>query len=285
MTDSLYSLPISALAILAAVLFVGSYWVGCFLLRPVLRVFVRSGGAVQNDIIGTVLSSFGVLYGLLLSLIAVAAYQNLNEVETQVENEAASLLALYRDAGNFPQPQRDKLQGLLKDYCSLVIDEQWPVQRRGEIPRGAHKILGPIRTTLMRFEPSDGREERLVNLAIEHFELMTERSRHRVYATKQHLPSVMWYVVVIGTLINFILLWLFDMRLVTQLFLGGLLAFFLGALILLIAVLDRPYRSVEFGVSPDAFILVQQVMEAPQTMAPPAPQATGAQAAGGSPDG
>ena len=50
------------------------------------------------------------------------------------------------------------------------------------------------------------------------------------------------------------------MRFVTQLFLGGLLAFFLGALILLIAVLDRPYRSAQYGVSPEAHQLVYKVM-------------------------
>ena len=70
----------------------------------------------------------------------------------------------------------------------------------------------------------------------------------------------MWYVVIVGTLINFALMWLFDMKFVTQLFLGGLLAFFLGALILLIAVLERPYRSVDFGVSPQAHQMVLQVI-------------------------
>jgi hypothetical protein len=62
----------------------------------------------------------------------------------------------------------------------------------------------------------------------------------------------MWYVVIVGAIINIGLVWLFEMKFVTQLFLGGLLAFFLGTLILLIAVLDRPYRSREFGREPSA---------------------------------
>jgi hypothetical protein len=71
----------------------------------------------------------------------------------------------------------------------------------------------------------------------------------------------MWYVVIVGAIINYGLMWSFEMRFITQLFLGGLLAFFLGALILMLAVLDRPYRSREFGVTPQAFSLVYEVMQ------------------------
>ena len=70
----------------------------------------------------------------------------------------------------------------------------------------------------------------------------------------------MWYVVIVGTIINFGLMWMFDMKFITQLFLGRLAVVFFGALILLIAVLDRPYRSEEFGVSPEPFELVYKVM-------------------------
>jgi len=43
------------------------------------------------------------------------------------------------------------------------------------------------------------------------------------------------------------------------LFLGGLLAFFLGAMILMIARLDKPLKSHD-GISPDALAAAYQVM-------------------------
>ncbi len=92
--DLLYNLPLGALATVTAIAFVGFYWIGCFLLRPFLRVFVRADGG-ENDIVGNVLSAFGVFYGLLLSLIAVAAYQNLSRVEVEVSTEASAFLAVY----------------------------------------------------------------------------------------------------------------------------------------------------------------------------------------------
>lgn len=69
----------------------------------------------------------------------------------------------------------------------------------------------------------------------------------------------MWYVVVIGAVINIGMLWLFDMRLLSHLFLGGLLAFFLSMMILLIAALDNPFRG-EFSVTFEALEDVHRVM-------------------------
>ena len=56
--------------------------------------------------VGDFLQYFGVIYGLLLGLLAVATYQNLSDVEKTVGNEASSLAALYRDVSAYPEPAR-----------------------------------------------------------------------------------------------------------------------------------------------------------------------------------
>jgi hypothetical protein len=259
MLDRVHDLPFESLAALTAVVFVGAYWVGCIFLRPFLRIFVRSTGD-ENSVVGVVLSAFGVLYGLLLSLIAVAAYQNLSQVDAHVSAEASTLWALYQDVGEFPAPDRERLRTQLREYCQYVIAEEWPVQRRGEVPLGAGDRIAAIRKGILDFETRSRRDELVQAEALKHFGALTEHGRNRRYAAQASIPTVMWYVVITGTLINFVLMWLYKMRFITQLFLGGLLAFFLGTLILLIAVLERPYRSGEFGVSPQAHQLALQMM-------------------------
>lgn len=59
MADWIYDLPINTLAIWVAVIFVGYCWIGGLLLRPFVRA--RQGG---NDIVGHVLSSFGIFLQL-----------------------------------------------------------------------------------------------------------------------------------------------------------------------------------------------------------------------------
>ncbi len=59
-------------------------------------------------------------------------------------------------------------------------------------------------------------------------------------------------MVIVGAILNIALLWLFHMRYITMIFLGGILSFFLGAMILLIAVMDNPFRGA-VSISPAPF--------------------------------
>jgi hypothetical protein len=71
----IYDIPLAQFAVLMAGVFVLFSWLGCFLLRPILRRFVPARSET-NAIVGHVLSCHGVFYGLLLGLLALAAYQN-----------------------------------------------------------------------------------------------------------------------------------------------------------------------------------------------------------------
>jgi hypothetical protein len=84
--------------------------------------------------VGFALSSFSVLYGLLVGLLAVAAYQNFSSVADIVDKEASSLGALYRDLEGYPEPTKGRLQDELRDYTRNVIDKSWPLQRLGIVP-------------------------------------------------------------------------------------------------------------------------------------------------------
>jgi len=65
----------------------------------------------------------------------------------------------------------------------------------------------------------------------------------------------MWYVVLLGAVISIFFVWLFDMTRRAKFFLGGLMSFFISAMISLIVVLDSLLRG-EFGLSPEVFELL-----------------------------
>ena len=70
----------------------------------------------MNEILGDFLQYFGVIYGLLLGLLAVATYQNHTDVEKAVAGEASSLAALYRDIS------------AIREYMRSTIEDAWPLQ-------------------------------------------------------------------------------------------------------------------------------------------------------------
>jgi hypothetical protein len=75
----IYDIPPLWTVALFAVVFVGVCWLGIFLFRPFFRARLSPDNRL-NEILGDFLQYFGVIYGLLLGLLAVATYQNHTDV-------------------------------------------------------------------------------------------------------------------------------------------------------------------------------------------------------------
>ena len=245
-------MPTTQLGILMTIVFVGFSWTGLILFRPFMRMFVLRRRGDTNDVIGYILSCFCVFYGLLLGLIAVAAYQNYAEVDGNVSREAAALAALYEDVSQYREPFGQNLRWLLRDVCRYTIKYAWPEYQRGRIPDGTEVRIKAFQERLLAFEPVSKTEEIVHAEAIRQFNVFLEEHRVRQHSVTTGIPSVMWYVVVIGAVLNIALVWLFDIDFLDHLFLGGVLAFFLGTVILLIAAMDNPFRG-EVSIQPDVF--------------------------------
>ena len=63
-----------------------------------------------NDLVFHMASGFSLFYGLLLGLLTVAAYQNLEEVRQNVFGQASALAYLYRDVSSSPAPHGSELR-------------------------------------------------------------------------------------------------------------------------------------------------------------------------------
>jgi len=246
-----YDLPIETFAILMIAVFVGFYWAGLIFLRPILRQFVKNTRGA-NDIVGYVLSCFCVFYGLLLGLIAVTAYQNASETGANVTHEAAALSALFEDVSRYPDPYGQNLRWILRDYTRYTIKYAWPLQRRGIVPVDGTIRVQAFQEKLLDFQPVTPAQEILHAESLRQFNTFLEHRRMRLFSVNTAIPPVMWYVVILGAFINIAMVWLFDMKFITHLLLGGLLSAYLGTMIFLIAAMDHPFRG-EVAVTAEPF--------------------------------
>ena len=251
MWDWLYDLPTETLAIYTSVFFVGITWLGIIFVRPILRLWLRNQPG-SNELVTTASSGFGLLYGLLLGLLSVAAYQNMEKIQSYVGLEAANLGSLYRTVDGYPEPTRSDVQDLLRDYTLYVIHKDWPAQKGGRINPGGDRRLAVIEQRLTAFEPQTKTEEILHGQALAGLKDLREARQGRVMGNWVAIPGILWYVVIVGAGVNVILFWLLDARLRVQLFLGGIVSFFLGVMIFLVISMDRPTRG-EVSVSLAAY--------------------------------
>jgi len=256
----IYDIPALWVIVLFEAVFVGVCWLGTVVLRPFVRPWLREEPRL-NDMLAAFLQYFGVIYGLLLGLLAVATYQDRSDVEKSNANEASSLAALYRNITTYPEPSRTELQDLLREHTRYLIEEAWPQQRRGIVPVEEVDRVAALQARLALFEPQTKAQELVHENTLRQFNTFYEHRRARIYSLTSGIPAILWYTVAVGALINMILIWLFDLRPHAHWILGGLISFYLATIISVIALMDHPYRG-ELGLSPQAFQLIyDQIMK------------------------
>lgn len=254
----IYDLP----PLFAATLFAGAFMafgvIGLFVFLRVFHDWLHKDERT-NEMVGFAMTSFALLHGLLLGLLAVAAYNNYSEKVASITAEASALAALYRDTDGFPEPVRSELRHTLKDFTRSVIEVSWPLQREGHVPTEAPRIMARFFEQIYDFQPSDAHDEAALAEALEQSNTLLSLQATRIAGINRGITTLMWWVVVIGTIINIMLIWMVNGRRHIHVTLTALLSGFMGLIIYLIASLDHPFRG-QVSVGPDAFVEVYQSM-------------------------
>jgi hypothetical protein len=260
----IYDYPTWLMGLVFAFFFVATSLSGLFLVRVRVSKWIHSEHRT-NELVGMALGSFSVLYGILLGLVAVGAYQNFSSISDLVTREASCLTGFYRDVSAFPEPYRDQLQADLRSYTRYTIDYGWPAQRQGHVTTGTTQRMTVLFNDLTSFEPTDRRSEIIFGEAFRQFNNLTEIRRARMAQVTTGIPAVLWWVVGIGAFLNIVLIWMLDMEIHVHVILASVLSLFLGVVIFLVAAMDNPFRG-EVSVSASALELVYQTYMKPNSV-------------------
>lgn len=257
----LYNLPAFLVFLLVIIFFGTVSIIGFLLVRKSVEKWLGKPPA-QNEVISYYIAATGVVYGITLGLIAVGVWENYIHVTVKVEEEAATLSAVYRDVSSYPEPYKSKLTGELRTYTRYVIDEAWPLQQKGIIPTGGVDQMNRFQNTLYGFEPVTEGQKIVHASALISYNDYTLLRRLRIQNVTKGVAVMIWWVVFFGGMINLILSWLFVVKNASlHILMNGLLGALIGALIFLIIVLDFPFRGW-FKVSSEPFeIAYEQLMK------------------------
>ncbi|MEY2696361.1 MAG: hypothetical protein RL333_499 [Pseudomonadota bacterium] len=237
---------------------------GLFLLRGwIYRTFDVS--AETNEMTNGIFSGVGVLYGLLVGLVAVAGWENFNDVDDLVAKEAAAVGALYRDISALRQPAKARLQGQIRIYLDEVIHVAWPLHQKGVADTEGSRTLSRLHAEMTHYKPVVGADEDLFKEALTAFNRLSEARRMRLDEVGTGIPGTFWIVILAGAILNLPLLYLFHTnRLRTHVAATGAYALFMGSMLFLLVAVDNPLRG-EVSIPPDSF---QEVLDNLESLDP-----------------
>jgi hypothetical protein len=137
----------------------------------------------------------------------------------------------------------------------------------------AHRITQQLWHALSSVQPRNVSEQTIMDHALSELTEMTEHRRIRLLQSRQHLPPILWAVLIVGGLVTVGSTCLFavdNLKLhMVQVF---EISFLLSLMLVAIASINRPYQG-DVHVGPGAFRYALETMSEPpaETMDTPAP--------------
>ena len=259
MTDLIYNLPTWAMALTVVAATVILSLAGLLVASRLLPVELRRR---HNEFVGFNSALVGVFFAVLLAFIAVAAWESFGKAGETAETEASLAGDLFRDAHVMPEAVRGRLMDEMADYVQIVLTQEWPAMARGEeFGDEGWKPLMDFHATLIQMPAGDPGSAAMLSEALTRLNSLYDARRARLLAADDHIESMVWWVVIIGSAITIGFTFLFgmeDFRL--HMAMTGGVAASLALVIVLILAFDYPFRG-EVQIRPAGFEHVKHNME------------------------
>jgi hypothetical protein len=191
---------------------------------------------------------FGVLatgFSLLLGLIVFLAFTSYDESKTGAESEALAVVQQFETAQFLPSSARARLGGELICYGRSVMAQEWPRMETGAESGAINPWALALFRTMGAVQPTTAAEQSAYDKWFDLTSTREEARRDRVHASEGVIPTPLWRVLFfIAAIIVVYMLFFADSgeRAVVQSLLMGSVVAVIVATLLLIRILDTPYR-------------------------------------------
>jgi len=238
-----------------------------FALAVLRHYWAPSVRTAHNDVVGPNVGVIGTTYAVLIAFMLSGVWNNLQAARLNAEQEANSLVNIFRFAYQLPPESQSPVQDLARKYCESMITEEWPAMARQEQSANAHKLVQQLWRSLTSVNPRNASEQTVMDHSLSELTSMTEHRRIRLLQSRQRLPALLWAVLIVGGIITVGSTCLFGVENfklhIVQVF---ELSFLLSLMLVAIASINRPYQG-DVHVTPDAFHYALDTMNE----GPPAP--------------
>jgi hypothetical protein len=151
-----------------------------------------------NDLGFNFVATAGVVYALVLGLIAVATWENFKSVAEIANQEAFALNDLYADVSGLDDHTRQIVQRDIREYLHLVIEKEWPAQTLGRRVDDGVALANGLAADVLHANTTDDRERTVHAQALVELNKFLAHRRARRVALDDALPGVLYFFVLVG---------------------------------------------------------------------------------------
>lgn len=219
------------------------------------------------------LNVVATLFSILLGFLVAGAMDKFASTQEQCETEALKLADIYSLARGMQEKPRIELQKACREYCDMVIHDEWPMLAEHKNSPKIWSISLKLWDVALAYEPDGDRQVNIHEALIDSVRDLGDARRSRIVAARQQLSPALWIVVIGGSIILIACTYMFyieNPRL--QFLMIALVSLSLSLNVLLLAVYSNPFVG-DLKIKPEAFEMDQVIFKEPL---PPLKLETGA---------
>lgn len=235
----------------ALILVVGSYithkyW-GNLFIRP-----------LDNPVANIILRQTGTILSVLLAFAVISSWQDYELQRKNTAEEASTMGNLYRDCRGIDTGEEKTMQKLLVVYTRALVVDAWPKMKHRQESRIAWMAFNSLYGHIIRFTPSNAREEVVFGKLVQHLNDLAKFRRLRLLRNQNpFIPNVLWGTIYISTLLVVISGYFLRMESPgMQPILTAITGLVLGLIISMLLLMNHPYSSsLQISPSPIELLL------------------------------
>jgi ABC-type multidrug transport system fused ATPase/permease subunit len=215
----------------------------------------------HNDTLSIIYGALYITFGVVVGFTAYLVLDKYSDSQKTAASEAATIVQIYQLANSFHEAQRDQIQQLARSYAREVVDEEWPLMRKGQSSSHARELVKEISESIQDIEPTTDSERASYAQELSQVNDLTQDRSVRLLRLYAGLPPILWIALVVLAAIIVIFMFFIGMdnaRLHRGAVVTLVVAF--AFIFFTIYLLDTPFGP-GFRVGPDAFEQALTAME------------------------
>jgi Protein of unknown function (DUF4239) len=265
--------------LLAAAIILGAVAIACLLMFAIHQVGTRDVFLADTTRGAGVYGVAGTGFAVLLAFVVLVAFEQFNDAKDGAEAESDAVVELFRNAYFFDRAERTQMQADLLCYARAVVEQEWPAMREGngQPQPVVERWTTELQAVYQRLPVRTLRAQTVFANILELRDARIDARRERLSEAEQTVTSPVWFILILGALVNigFVLLFI-DRRgeaFLAQAALIGTVTVIVVAGLLLVWFLDHPYEDQAGSIKPEEMRRAIDVMqtEAPGLIVPCTP--------------
>jgi len=166
------------------------------------RIWVSSARRIHNDAIGPNVSVIGTSYAVLIAFMLSGVWSDMQSATLTTEQEANSLVNVYRFARELPEESRKEIQRLAREYAQAMVTAEWPAMEHDDSSPAGHTIMKDLWHAVASVQPHTVTEQQVMDHSLSELTVMTEHRRIRLLQSRKKLPAILWAVLIVGGIVT-----------------------------------------------------------------------------------